>query len=71
MVNDDARAVIEAARAHGALGWKVNGAGGPGGTVTALFPGAPEAFEAAVAALGFRVLPVTLSPGGVRVRAGG
>jgi D-glycero-alpha-D-manno-heptose-7-phosphate kinase len=69
LVNDDALAVIEAARAHGALGWKVNGAGGPGGTVTALLPDSPAAFEAAIAALGYRVLPVTLSPGGVRIHA--
>ena len=69
LVNDDALAVIEAARAHGALGWKVNGAGGPGGTVTALLTDSPAAFEAAVAALGYRVLPVTLSRGGVLVRA--
>jgi D-glycero-alpha-D-manno-heptose-7-phosphate kinase len=71
VVGDDALAVIEAARAHGALGWKVNGAGGPGGTVTALLADGGAAFEAAVAALGYRVLPVTLSPGGVRVRAAG
>ena len=69
LVNDDALAVIEAARGHGALGWKVNGAGGPGGTVTALLTDSPAAFEAAVAALGYRVLPVTLSRGGVLVRA--
>jgi D-glycero-alpha-D-manno-heptose-7-phosphate kinase len=31
LVSADARRVIEIARAHGALGWKVNGAGGDGG----------------------------------------
>jgi D-glycero-alpha-D-manno-heptose-7-phosphate kinase len=67
VVNDDARAVIEAARAHGALGWKVNGAGGPGGTVTVLLAGAGAAFDTAVVALGYAVLPVTLSPRGVTV----
>ncbi len=36
LVGKDARAVIEIARAHGALGWKVNGAGGDGGSVTLL-----------------------------------
>jgi D-glycero-alpha-D-manno-heptose-7-phosphate kinase len=34
LVSDDAQRVIDAARASGALGWKVNGAGGNGGTVT-------------------------------------
>jgi D-glycero-alpha-D-manno-heptose-7-phosphate kinase len=71
LVNDDAVAVIEAARAHDALGWKVNGAGGPGGTVTVLLRESRPAFEAAVTALGYRVLPVTLSPRGVTVTADG
>lgn len=36
LVSQDAAKVIEIARAHGALGWKVNGAGGEGGSVTIL-----------------------------------
>jgi D-glycero-alpha-D-manno-heptose-7-phosphate kinase len=32
------RRAIEVARRHGALGWKVNGAGGEGGSLTALAP---------------------------------
>ncbi|MFC1889714.1 GHMP kinase [Thermodesulfobacteriota bacterium] len=36
LVGRDARKVIEIARAHGAPGWKVNGAGGEGGSVTIL-----------------------------------
>ena len=32
------RRAIEIARAHGALGWKVNGAGGEGGSLTVLAP---------------------------------
>ena len=36
LINADAARVIEIARAHGALGWKVNGAGGEGGSVTLL-----------------------------------
>jgi len=36
LVSDDARRIIEIARAHGALGWKVNGAGGDGGSITLL-----------------------------------
>lgn len=36
LVSADALKVIDIARRHGALGWKVNGAGGPGGSVTIL-----------------------------------
>jgi D-glycero-alpha-D-manno-heptose-7-phosphate kinase len=36
LVSPDAQHVIEIARAHGALGWKVNGAGGEGGSLTIL-----------------------------------
>ena len=36
LVGADARAIIEVARQHGALGWKVNGAGGDGGSLTLL-----------------------------------
>ena len=39
LVGAEAQAVIDLARAAGALGWKVNGAGGPGGSVTVLTPG--------------------------------
>jgi D-glycero-alpha-D-manno-heptose-7-phosphate kinase len=36
LVGPDAQRVIEIARAHGAIGWKVNGAGGDGGSVAIL-----------------------------------
>lgn len=36
LVSADASRVIEIAKAHNALGWKVNGAGGEGGSVTLL-----------------------------------
>jgi D-glycero-alpha-D-manno-heptose-7-phosphate kinase len=36
LISDDARRIIAVAKAHGALGWKVNGAGGLGGSVTIL-----------------------------------
>lgn len=36
LVNLDAHKVIEIARANGAIGWKVNGAGGDGGSLTIL-----------------------------------
>jgi D-glycero-alpha-D-manno-heptose-7-phosphate kinase len=36
LVSPDARRVIDIAKAYGALGWKVNGAGGDGGSLTIL-----------------------------------
>ncbi len=36
LVSPDAQRVIDIAQAHGALGWKVNGAGGDGGSLTIL-----------------------------------
>ena len=61
LVSDDAQAMIDAAAEAGALGWKVNGAGGEGGSVTIVCgdrrPAVPED----------RVLPLRLSRQGVRV----
>ncbi|HEU5103875.1 MAG TPA: GHMP kinase [Roseiflexaceae bacterium] len=36
LISDDARQLIAIAQEHGAIGWKVNGAGGEGGSVTLL-----------------------------------
>ena len=36
LISEDAKKIIAIAREHGALGWKVNGAGGLGGSVTLL-----------------------------------
>jgi D-glycero-alpha-D-manno-heptose-7-phosphate kinase len=36
LISNDASTVINIARQHGALGWKVNGAGGEGGSLTIL-----------------------------------
>jgi D-glycero-alpha-D-manno-heptose-7-phosphate kinase len=36
LISDDAQHLIEVAKANGALGWKVNGAGGEGGSITLL-----------------------------------
>jgi D-glycero-alpha-D-manno-heptose-7-phosphate kinase len=36
LISADAQQIIEVARAHGAIGWKVNGAGGEGGSITLL-----------------------------------
>lgn len=71
LVSPDARRLIAAARDSGAAGWKVNGAGGEGGSVTLLCgaaPGARRRLAAAVAAADprFRVIPIALSPHGAR-----
>jgi D-glycero-alpha-D-manno-heptose-7-phosphate kinase len=72
LVSDDARQLIDVARASGAVGWKVNGAGGDGGSLTLLAgasAGAPGALANAIdgAGRGWRVIPTRLSPLGVRV----
>jgi D-glycero-alpha-D-manno-heptose-7-phosphate kinase len=50
LVGEAARGVIAVARAHGALGAKVNGAGGDGGSVTVLGGDDPGPLRAALAA---------------------
>jgi D-glycero-alpha-D-manno-heptose-7-phosphate kinase len=72
IVSEVAGAVIDAARRAGAAGWKVNGAGGEGGSVTVLCgdrPGDRERVEQAVDAHGgaVRRIPVALSRTGLRV----
>ncbi len=42
LVSRDALKIFDIARKHGALGWKVNGAGGDGGSVTILGDGDPS-----------------------------
>ncbi len=72
LVSPRHQAVIDIARRHGAIGWKVNGAGGAGGSVT-LLSGAKAAekremlrqIQAAVP--GTQNIPIYLSPMGLRV----
>jgi len=72
VVGADARRVMELAAAQGALGWKVNGAGGDGGSVTILSRSREARDELArrVTDLDgrYRVLPIELSPTGLDVR---
>jgi D-glycero-alpha-D-manno-heptose-7-phosphate kinase len=75
IVSEVAAGVIDAARRAGAVGWKVNGAGGEGGSVTVLCgdePGDRERVERAVDGLGgaVRRIPVALSRSGLRVSEG-
>lgn len=62
IVGPAAHAAIAVARRSGALGWKVNGAGGEGGSLTVLGSAARPLVEA-----GFTLLPVAVSAEGVRV----
>ena len=72
LVSADADKVIEIARSFGALGWKVNGAGGEGGSLTLLCGDQScekrsmiRAIEASSAM--FRNVPIYLSRQGLRV----
>ena len=72
LVGSEARRVIEIARAHGALGWKVNGAGGEGGSITLLCGESSAAKRALLreieqADASFRHVPTYLSRHGLRV----
>lgn len=76
LVGPDARRAIDAARRHGVRGWKVNGAGGAGGSVTLLAragAGAREALAAAVTQedAGFRWVPTRIDHAGVTVTTHG
>jgi D-glycero-alpha-D-manno-heptose-7-phosphate kinase len=71
LVSDDARAVIGLAQKHGAVGWKVNGAGGEGGSLTILFGPEGERKRLFLQALPqldpkFQVIPTYLSRLGLR-----
>jgi D-glycero-alpha-D-manno-heptose-7-phosphate kinase len=72
LVGHDARRVIDVAEKSGALGWKVNGAGGDGGSLTLLCgadAGARRALIGAVEAIdGASVIPTRLSGRGLRRR---
>jgi D-glycero-alpha-D-manno-heptose-7-phosphate kinase len=72
LVGSDAARVIAIAQAHGALGWKVNGAGGEGGSVSILAtqdPAVRDAIEDAIeaAGAGYRVIPFRIATTGLRV----
>jgi D-glycero-alpha-D-manno-heptose-7-phosphate kinase len=72
LVGTEAQQVIAIAREHGALGWKVNGAGGEGGSITLLCgesSGRKRALlrEIEQADPAFRHLPTCLSRHGLRV----
>jgi D-glycero-alpha-D-manno-heptose-7-phosphate kinase len=72
LVSHDATRVIDVGRAHGAIGWKVNGAGGDGGSITLLTDGRPGAKRAMLGAIqhenpAWIPIPIVLSAHGLRV----
>ncbi len=72
LVGTEARRVIEIAKEHGALGWKVNGAGGAGGSITLLCDEDAARQRTLVREVergspAFRRVPVRLSREGLRV----
>jgi len=72
LIGPSHQAVIDIARRHGALGWKVNGAGGDGGSVTLLSGPESAARREMLRAITAeaprtRNIPIGLSPSGLRV----
>ena len=72
LISPTSDALIDIARAHGAIGWKVNGAGGDGGTVTLLGSDDPVQFatmqdQLAAAAHPGHLIAHTVAAAGVRV----
>ncbi len=71
LISAKADRAAEVCRRHGAPGWKVNGAGGAGGSMTVLAPADDGRRRAMIEALhklggGTRVIPTRLSLDGVR-----
>lgn len=71
LVSRETLRIIEIARAHHAAGWKVNGAGGDGGSITLLAGGRSSEKRAMIRAIEqenphFKNIPVYLSRYGVR-----
>ncbi|HEY3343041.1 MAG TPA: GHMP kinase [Anaerolineae bacterium] len=72
LICPDARKVIEIAKAYGALGWKVNGAGGDGGSITILCDALAHVKRAMIREIEqentlFQNIPIYLSRNGLRV----
>lgn len=71
LVSQDAHRIIEIAKAHGVLGWKVNGAGGEGGSLSLLCDEHSSAKRAMIRAIEqenalFQNIPIYLSRYGLR-----
>ncbi|HBX69152.1 MAG TPA: GHMP kinase [Chloroflexi bacterium] len=72
LISADADRIIEIAREHGAIGWKVNGAGGDGGSLTLLCGNRSDAKRGMISEIEaenplYRNIPIYLSRYGLRV----
>jgi D-glycero-alpha-D-manno-heptose-7-phosphate kinase len=72
LISPDAERIIEIAQAHGAIGWKVNGAGGDGGSLTLLCGPRSEAKRTMIREIEqenplYKNIPIYLSRFGLRV----
>ena len=72
LISAGARRLIEIARQHGALGWKVNGAGGEGGSLALLGSANPDQRRRMESGLlaglpGSRLIPIRLDFEGLQV----
>lgn len=75
LVGPQARKAIEVAAANGVLGWKVNGAGGEGGSITLLCRSGAESRrglerDLQLADPGYRIVPTSLARHGLRITEG-
>ena len=68
LVSTSAREIFALAKGHSAVGWKVNGAGGDGGTVSIVGPSDPGSLVRDLqATAGLTVLPLMPARDGVRI----
>jgi len=72
LISDDAQRIIEIAKEFNASGWKVNGAGGEGGSLTLLCSGKLSEKQAMIKAVeqenpNFKNIPIQISSSGLRV----
>ena len=72
LISQDAQRVIQIAKEHGAIGWKVNGAGGEGGSLTILCSASSPAKRELIRAIEaanplYQNIPIHLSREGLRV----
>ncbi|MBN1679241.1 MAG: GHMP kinase [Anaerolineae bacterium] len=72
LISEDAHQIIDIARQNGAIGWKVNGAGGDGGSITLLCGATSSEKRSLISAIeeanpAFKSLPIYLSRYGLRL----
>lgn len=72
LISPEAQQIMDIAQAHGALGWKVNGAGGNGGSITLLGSTDTHVNQRLLAAITqanpqLQPIPIQITPHGLRV----